>query len=100
LRYVFGIKEDCNGKEPDPSEVCARTIVDFATPERRSRDMIRSKAVSDLTLDKLICSGKLLSPARRRACIEQVRAQLHVSERRACAALGQHRSAQCKVARR
>jgi hypothetical protein len=40
------------------------------------------KAVSDL---------KLLSPARRRACIEQVRAQLHVSERRACAALGQHR---------
>jgi hypothetical protein len=30
-------------------------------------------------------------PARRRACIEQVRAQLHVSERRACAALGQTR---------
>ena len=61
--------------------------------------MIRSKAVSDLTLDKLICSGKLLSPARRRACIEQVRAQLHVSERRACAALGQHRSTQRKVPR-
>ena len=38
------------------------------------------------------CAGKLLSRARRRACIEQVRrAQLHVSERRACAALGQHR---------
>ena len=48
------------------------------------------RAVSDLTLDKLILHfpGKLLSPARRRACIEQVRAQLHVSERRACAALG------------
>ena len=48
------------------------------------------KAVSDLTLDKLILQeaapGKLLSPARRRACIEQVRVQLHVSERRACAA--------------
>src|SRR6516164_5879658 len=43
------------------------------------------------------CSGKLLSPARRRACIKQVRAQLHVSERRACAALGQHRSTQRKV---
>src|SRR5262249_15230630 len=43
--------------------------------------------------------GKLLSPARRRACIEQVRAQLHVSERRACAALGQHRSTQRKVPR-
>ena len=37
---------------------------------------------------------RLLSPARRRACIEQVRAQLHVSERRACAALGQRRSTQ------
>src|SRR4029453_13513878 len=35
----------------------------------------------------------------RRACIEQVRAQLHVSERRACAALGQHRSTQRKVPR-
>src|SRR5262245_28075475 len=44
-------------------------------------------------------AGKLLSPARRRACIEQVRAQLHVSERRACAALGQHRSTQRKVPR-
>ena len=35
------------------------------------------KAVSDLTLDKLIlaggCQGKLLSPARRRACIEHLR---------------------------
>ena len=36
---------------------------------------------------------------RRRACIEQVRAQLHVSERRACAALGQHRSTQRKIPR-
>src|SRR5262249_55551895 len=35
----------------------------------------------------------------RRACLEQVRAQLHVSERRACAALGQHRSTQRKVPR-
>ena len=57
------------------------------------------KAVSDLTLDKLILQEvKLLSPARR-ACIEQVRAQLYVSERRACAALGQHRSTQRKVPR-
>ena len=36
-------------------------------------------------------------PARHRACIEQVRA--HVSERRACAALGQHRSTQRKIPR-
>jgi hypothetical protein len=44
------------------------------------------------------------SRSRRRmssilASIEQVRAQLHVSERRACAALGQHRSTQRKVPR-
>ena len=38
-----------------------------------------------------------LSPARRRACIEHVRDKLCVSERRACAALGQHRSTQRKI---
>ena len=43
--------------------------------------------------------GKLLSPARRRACIAHVRQVLSISERRACAALGQHRSTQRKVPR-
>src|SRR5205823_11815273 len=43
--------------------------------------------------------GKLLSPARRRACIEHIRGVLSISERRACAALGQHRSTQRKVPR-
>src|SRR5215208_7036257 len=43
--------------------------------------------------------GKLLGPARRRACIEHVRRMLSVSERRACAALGQHRSTQRKAPR-
>src|SRR6476620_510350 len=58
------------------------------------------KAVSDLTLDKLILQEAARgNPARRRSCIEQVRAQLHVSERRACAALGQHRSTQRKIPR-
>ena len=36
-------------------------------------------------------------PARGRACIEHVRECWHVSERRACAAPGQHRSTQCKI---
>jgi len=36
---------------------------------------------------------------RRRACIEHIRHDLHVSERRAYAALGQHRSTQRKVPR-
>src|SRR5437763_7915852 len=44
-------------------------------------------------------AGKLLSPARRRACLEHVRRTLSVSERRACAALGQHRSRQRKIPR-
>jgi putative transposase len=43
--------------------------------------------------------GKLLSPARRRACVEHIREHLHVSERRACAALGQRRSTQRKIPR-
>jgi hypothetical protein len=43
--------------------------------------------------------GKILSPARRRSCIEHVVRQVGVSERRACAVLGQHRSTQRKVPR-
>ena len=34
--------------------------------------------------------GKLLSPSRRRACIDLVRSQMKVSERRVCRVLGQH----------
>src|SRR5260370_25140784 len=59
--------------------------------------MIRRPPRSTLFPYTTLFRSKLLSPARRRACIEQVRAQLHVSERRACAALGQHRSTQRKV---
>ena len=43
------------------------------------------------------CPGKLLSPARRRRCIDHVRQTLGVSERRACRTLGQHRSTQRKM---
>ena len=42
-------------------------------------------------------TGKLLSPARRRACIVHVRQSLSISERLACAALGQHRSTLRKI---
>ncbi len=40
-----------------------------------------------------------MSPARRRACVEHVVQVLNVSERRACRALGQHRSTQRKAPR-
>src|SRR5215207_8860063 len=39
-------------------------------------------------------SGKLLSPTRRKAAVEQVRRRLGVSERRACRVIGQPRSSQ------
>ena len=38
-----------------------------------------------------------MSPSRRRRCIDHVRQVLGVSERRACRALGQHRSTQRKI---
>src|SRR4051794_18668169 len=44
-------------------------------------------------------AGRLLSPARRRACVEHIRSVPTISERRACRALGQHRSAQRKTPR-
>ena len=40
-----------------------------------------------------------MSPARRRACVEHVERELGVSERKACAVLGQHRSTQRKAPR-
>lgn len=45
------------------------------------------------------CSGKLLSPSRRRACIELVRGKVKISQRRVCHVLGQQRSTQRRVPR-
>jgi len=59
------------------------------------------RAVSDLTPGQDDPggggTGKLLSPARRRACIDHVRSELKLSERRVCRVLGQHRSTQRRV---
>ena len=43
---------------------------------------------------------KLLSPARRRRCIDHIMTMMPVSERRVCRVLGQHRSTQRKTPRR
>ena len=40
------------------------------------------------------CIGKLLSPSRRPACINLLRSQMKVAERRVCRALDQYRSTQ------
>ena len=62
------------------------------------------RAVSDLTSGQANLErgriGKLLSPSRRRACIDHVRDQFKVSERRACRVLGQHRSTQRRLPKR
>ena len=51
------------------------------------------RAVSSLTLDKLILSEAAKgNPARRRNCIDFVRRKFGVCERRACRVLQQHRS--------
>jgi len=42
------------------------------------------------------CLGKLLSPSRRRRCVDHVMVKFSVSERFACKVLGQHRSTQRK----
>jgi hypothetical protein len=42
------------------------------------------KAVADLTLEKPVRVGKLVSAARRRGCVEHVTAKLGVSQRLAC----------------
>ena len=58
------------------------------------------RAVSDLTLDKLIlveATTGIVSPELRSAYVLRAKAVLGISERRACQALGQHRSTQRKI---
>jgi putative transposase len=58
------------------------------------------RLVSDLTLDKLILVEATmgdLSPELRSAYVLHAKAVLGISERRACQALGQHRSTQRKI---
>jgi putative transposase len=71
-------------------------LMELEAENRRLR-----RAVSELTLDKLVLmevlNGRCLNPELRRTYVDNVRAVLGVSERRACRVLGQHRSTQRKV---
>ena len=52
------------------------------------------------TIQWMVCRPErkaLLSPSHRRACIDLVRSQMKVSERRICRVLGQHRSTQRRL---
>ena len=58
------------------------------------------KAISDLTLEKLIRGRRpreTSEPRSPRHCIDHVRTKFSVSERLACRVLGQHRSTQRKA---
>ena len=58
------------------------------------------RLVSDLTLEKLIlveATTGVLSPELRATCVLHASAAFGISERRACQALGQHRSTQRKI---
>ena len=61
------------------------------------------KAIADLTRDTLILQeasrGRRLAPRAPTACAEHIQLTMTVSERRACRALGQHRSTQRRVPR-
>ncbi|MBW2219613.1 MAG: IS3 family transposase [Deltaproteobacteria bacterium] len=73
------------------------------TQARKMKDLEKENtrlktAVADLTLDKLILQealgGKLLSPDRRRKCVQHLEKKLGISERRACKVIHQPRSTQ------
>src|SRR5205814_7970867 len=97
-------------KSYKPEEIVAKLRqVDVLTSQGKNvAEAIRSIGVSEVTYYRSrqefgglksdqVKRLKDLETARRRACIEHVRGALSISERRACAALGQHRSTQRKI---
>jgi putative transposase len=80
-----------SGLELDQAERLIQLEVEIARLRR---------AVSDLTLDKLIlveATTGSLSPEMRSAYVLHAKAVMGISERRACQVLGQHRSTQRKI---
>ena len=75
------------------------TIAEAKEAKRLREENTRlKKVVADQALDIQILKGgalrKLVSPERRRKCVDHVRAIFKVSERRACRVLGQSRRTQ------
>ena len=73
------------------------------TPARNLKQLETENARLQRALERLswhsdalqqLAKSKLVSPSRRRNCVERVRAVFGVSERCACKVLGQHRSTQ------
>ena len=71
----------------------ARRLKQLETENARLQRELEHLSAYNHTL-KQVAESRLVSPARRRRCVERVRAVFGVSERRACRVLGQHRSTQ------
>ena len=71
----------------------ARNLKQLETENARLEREVERLSRCNRTLKQLV-QNKLVSPSRRRHCVERVRAVFGVSERRACRVLGQHRSTQ------
>ena len=71
----------------------ARNLKQLETENARlQRELERLSRQNDAL--RQVAKSKLVSPSRRRHCVERVRVVFGVSERRACKVLGQHRSTQ------
>ena len=71
----------------------ARRLKQLETENARLQRELEHLSAYNHTL-KQVAESTLVSPSRRRYCVERVKAVLGVSERRACRVLGQSRSTQ------
>ena len=71
----------------------AKRLKQLKKENTRLKKLLAEKEL-DLSILQEVAEGKLLSPARRREAVVQVRRELGVSERRACRVLKQPRTTQ------
>ena len=71
----------------------ARRLKELEQQNGRLKRLVADQAL-DLSINKEVLPGKLLSPTRRREAVTHVCEALAVSERRACRVLGQVRRTQ------
>ena len=91
LVHVVGPPVRRSGGERDGPLTRSRATARTLRPGRPRRLQHQHRAGRE------VGTGKLLSPSRRRQCIDHARGRLGISERRACQVLGQHRSTQRRI---
>ncbi|MEV4315318.1 IS3 family transposase [Actinocrispum sp. NPDC049592] len=76
----------------------AKRLKELERENARLKKMVAEQAL-DIDMLKELNPGKLVSPDRRRRAVQVLRQRFGVSERRACAVVGQHRSTQRRPSR-